>query len=142
MNPSVHAMSVPQLFSHDYYCRIDSRKLGDMQLSHSFTEPDPLVCEEVLRSGMAVRRAGITEWEGLVDGHPVSLGWDWMELHDGEIRPVTRVPPRTSLMLLDGKGYDVPQAAQGPMLWDLISRLSWRQSVADSLRALEPALSC
>lgn len=132
MIPSRHAMSVPQLFSHDYYFRIAQRKLGSLRLAHSFTDQDPAVFHEVRTLCLPARRAGITEWEGLGEGHPLSLGWDWMELEDGQVRPVTSVGPRTNIMVIDGKGYDLPQPASAACLWALIATLPWQHAIAES----------
>lgn len=125
-------MSVPQLFSHDYYFRIAERKLGAVRLAHSFTVEDPGVFHEVRMLCLPARRAGITEWEGVLEGHPLSLGWDWMELDDGEIRPVMVLAPRTNIMVIDRRGYDIPEPSSAAFLWNFIATLPWKQAVADS----------
>lgn len=132
MIPSLHAMGIPQLFSHDYYFRIAERKLGAVRLTQSFSLEDPGVFHEVRTLCLPARRAGITEWEGIQEGHPLSLGWDWMELEDGEIRPVMVVAPRTNIMVIDRRGYDIPEPSSAAFLWEFIAALPWKQAVAEA----------
>jgi hypothetical protein len=128
-----HAMSVPQLFSHDYYFRLAERKLGTAVLTHSFSEEAPGVLQDLRSLCLPARRAGITEWEGLEEGHPLSLGWDWMELADGDIRPVMIVAPRTNIMVIDRQGYDIAEPSSAAFLWELIARLPWQRCVTQAL---------
>lgn len=132
---SIHAMSIPQMHSPDYYFRVPGRKLGIVQLQHSFTEPDPGVLKDARQLGIPARGAGMTEWAGTHERYPLSLGWDWVELADGDIRPVMVIAPRTNLRLVDAKGYDVPDAAAVPFLWEFIGSLDWRPAVAAALAA-------
>jgi len=136
---SIYAMSVPQMHSPDYYFRLPGRKLGIVQLQHSFTEFDPGVLEDARQLGIPARGAGITEWAGFHERHPLSLGWDWVELADGAIRPVMVIAPRTNLRLLDAKGYDMPDAAAVPFLWEFIASLGWRPAVSEALAGGSPA---
>jgi len=128
-------MSLPQLYSHDYYWRIPERKLAALRLQHLITVPDPMVLQQVRHLRVPGRRAGFTEWEGLEQGAPLSLGWDWVELEDGEIHAVMAVAPRTNIMPIDRKGYDIAGEWSTPHLWELIAGLPWRQFVRDSLPA-------
>lgn len=128
----------PQMYSRDYYCRVPQRKAAGLLLHHSISILDASVLGEVQHLRLPGRRAGITEWQGLEQGYHVSLGWDWMELQDGDIRPVMVIPPRTNIRLIDPKGYDISEASAAPFLWDLIARLPWQASVAGAIREEMP----
>lgn len=127
MSPTVcsHAVSFAQMHSRDYYCRVPQRKAAELRLQHSISIVDASVLNEVRHLRLPGRTAGITEWQGLEQGYPISLGWDWMELQDGDIRPVMVIPPRTNVRLIDAQGYDVPEASAAPFLWALIASLPW-----------------
>lgn len=127
---SHQAFSLPQLYSRDYYWRVPERKIGQLRLRHLASAPDLAVLQQVRQLRLPARAAGITEWQGEEQGHPVSLGWDWMELQDGDVRTVMVLAPRTNIRLTDAKGYDVPEASAAPFLWDLIASLSWTQHVS------------
>lgn len=121
-----HAASLPQIHSRDYYCRVPERKTAQLRLDHLTSIVDPTVLNEVRHLRLPGRVAGITEWHGVHQGHPISLGWDWMELQDGHVCPVMVIPPRTNLKLIDAKGYDVSEASAAPFLWELIASLPWQ----------------
>jgi hypothetical protein len=125
------ATTTPQMFSRDYHVRVPHRRLADIVFEHLCTEQDPSV------SGPDVQlcRAGITEWIGRWDGLCVSLGWDWGQLTDGSISLLKAVSPRTNLMTIDAKGYDIPSEQALGDIWTLIESLSWRSEVAAALRA-------
>ena len=133
MIPSSYAMSLPQVYSSDYYFRIAAHDLADLELQHSVSVQDTAVLVDVHRLGLAGRRAGLTEWECLYQGSPLSLGWDWAELADGDIRAITLVAPRTNIKLIDIKGYDMTDEAATACLWAFVASLSWQRSVAQSL---------
>ena len=132
MSPTActHAAYFPQMYSRDYYCRVPQRKAAELRLQHSTSIVDASVLNEVRHLRLPGRVAGITEWQGLEQGYPISLGWDWMELQDGDIRPVMVIPPRTNIRLIDAKGYDVPEASAAPFLWALIASLPWNGFVS------------
>jgi hypothetical protein len=133
MIPSSYAMSLPQVYSSDYYFRLAAHELADLELQHSVSVQDTAALADVYRIGLAGRRAGLTEWEGLYQGSALSLGWDWAELEDGDIRAITLVAPRTNIQLIDIKGYDMTDESATACLWAFIATLPWQQSVAQSL---------
>jgi hypothetical protein len=141
MISAFHAMSLPQLHSHDYYWRIPERKLAGVRLQHLITVPDAMVLQQMPDLCVPGRRAGFTEWEGLDQGAPLSLGWDWVELDDGDIQAATALAPRTNIMPTDAKGYDISGDRSAPHLWELIAGLPWKQFVRDSLPAREALLA-
>lgn len=135
MSPTAcpHAAYFPQMYSRDYYCRVPQRKAAGLRLQHSTSIVDGCVLNEVRHLHLPGRVAGITEWHGLEQGYPISLGWDWMELQDGDIRPLMVIPPRTNIRLIDAKGYDVPEASAAPFLWALIASLPWERHVSGTI---------
>ena len=133
MIPSSYAMSLPQLYSSDYYLRLAARELADLGLQHSVSVQDTAVLVDVHRLGLAGRRAGFTEWESLYQGSLLSLGWDWAELEQGDLRAITLVAPRTNIKLIDIKGYDMADECATACLWAFIATLSWQRPVAQSL---------
>lgn len=138
MTAAACSSSLPQMHSRDYYCRVPERKIAGLRLSHLDSCVDPTVQDEVQRLGLRGRLAGITEWHGLQEGYPVSLGWDWMELQDGHVRAVMVIPPRTNLKLVDAKGYDLPEASAAPFLWALIASLPWPAHVSRMIAGRRP----
>jgi Domain of unknown function (DUF4902) len=137
MISAFQAMSVPQLHSPDYYWRIPEQELAGVRLQHLITVEDAMVLRQVRQWRVPGRRAGFTEWEGLEQGAPLSLGWDWVELDDGDIQAAMALAPRTNIMPIDAKGYDIPGEWSAPHLWELIAGLPWKQFVRDSLPAQE-----
>jgi len=117
------------MYSRDYYCRVPQRKAAELRLQHATSIVEPSVLNEVRHLRLRGRVAGITEWHGVEQGYPISLGWDWMELQDGDIRPVMVIAPRTNIRLIDAKGYDVSEASAAPFLWALIASLPWQRFV-------------
>lgn len=130
---SPRAAYSPQMHSRDYYCRVPQRKAAGLCLQHSMSIVDASVLNEVRHLRLPGRVAGMAEWQGLEQGYPISLGWDWMELQDGDIRPVMVIPPRTNIRLIDAKGYDVPEASAAPFLWALIASLPWHGFVSAAI---------
>lgn len=126
-------MSLPQVYSTDYYFRAAVRELAGLGLQHCLTVQDTAVLDDVHRLRLPGRRAGVTEWEGVCQGCPLSLGWDWAELEDGDIRAITLVAPRTNLMLIDEKGYDMADEPCAASLWAFIATLPWQLQVTRSL---------
>lgn len=133
-----HAAYFPQMHSRDYYCRVPQRKAAELRLQHSATILEPSVLNEVRHLCLPGRVAGITEWHGVEQGYPISLGWDWMELQDGDIRPVMVIAPRTNIRLVDAKGYDVSEASAAPFLWALIAGLPWQGFVSRTIVEEKP----
>jgi len=140
MNPPAcpHAAYFPQMHSRDYYCRVPQRKAAELRLQHSATILEPSVLNEVRHLCLPGRVAGITEWHGVEQGYPISIGWDWMELQDGDIRPVMVIAPRTNIRLVDAKGYDVSEASAAPFLWALIASLPWQGFVSRTIVEEKP----
>jgi hypothetical protein len=127
------------MYSRDYYCRVPQRKACELRLQHATSSVEASVLNEVRHLRLPGRVAGITEWHGAEQGYPISLGWDWMELQDGDIRPVMVIPPRTNIRLIDAKGYDVPEASAAPFFWALIASLPWARFVSRSIQDERPS---
>jgi len=126
---------------HDYLVRVPASHLGRIVLEHLLTEQDAQVLELAFPPARRPRgRAGLTEWEGRIDGCLVSLAWDWLELDDGRLQ-VLPLPVRSNLMLLDERGYDLPREVCEPLLLGLIGRTPWQREVHAALAeaaALQP----
>lgn len=122
--------------SPDGYVRLRAGALHAIVLEHVCTVQDPGVLEDALADDRLATAGGITEWQGRVGTRLVTLGWDWLRLHDGALVPDRAVPPRTNLMPLDARGYDTAGDEQAAALWDLIAQLDWQQTAA--LAADEP----
>lgn len=124
------ALAACQRHSPDGWIRVPPAALAAIVLEHVCTVQDlSLLGDEPPGEPRAVL-AGITEWQSRVDGRLVSLGWDWLRLHDGAVVPDTTVAPRTNLMPLDALGYDIWGAGQAAALWHLISRTDWQAVTA------------
>lgn len=135
MNASTLAQDFP-MHSRDYYVRLPSHALGDLEFEHLHSAHDDAVLDDALQAhGRQTQWAGSTEWQGQGANPPVSLAWDWMVEADGEVRLLRVVPPRTNVQVIDRKGYDLPQAQAIPHLLDLIESLPWRTKVLQALQA-------
>jgi hypothetical protein len=122
------------MFSRDYYIRVPHHRLADIVFQHLCTAQDPAVSAPHRQ----LCRAGFTEWIGRCGDLCVSLGWDWGQLEDGSICLLKVVSPRTNLMTIDAKGYDIPGERALDSLWALIESFRWRGEVAAALRARGP----
>jgi hypothetical protein len=125
------------MYSPDYYIRLPHGRRVDIAFEHLYTEQDPAVCPV----GLQLCRAGITEWIGQWGDACVSLGWDWAQMEDGSIWALKAVPPRTNLMSVDAKGYDMPCEQGLGHFWALIDTLPWRNAVFTALHERRPSYS-
>jgi hypothetical protein len=125
----------PQLHSHDYRVRLRAAALFTIVFEHVSTLQDFSVLDDALPAHRAAHSAGITEWQGMSAGGVVSLGWDWLRLHDGALVPDRTVPVRSNFMLLDAQGYDTSAQECDDMLWQLIQEMPWRAAAAQALAA-------
>ena len=125
----------PQLHSHDQRVRLREAALFAIVLEHLCSMQDFGVLDGSQPSHRAAHSAGITEWQGRWSGRPVSLGWDWLRLHDGALVPETTVGPRSNVMLIDARGYDMSPCDVDAALWRLIRALPWQAQVAGALAA-------
>ena len=135
-------MNSAYLSMHDYRVRLPGSQVGRIVLEHLLTEQDGHVLELAFPGRRSRhRRAGLTEWEGQVDGCLVSVAWDWAELDDGRLQRLP-LPVRSNLMLLDERGYDLPSEASDRLLQRLIAGLPWQRELRAALAesaALPPA---
>jgi hypothetical protein len=122
-----------QMHSHDYLLRVSPRELDAIVFAHLCTVQDPSVLQDTAWEHRGPLRAGYTEWHGTMNGTAISLAWDWVELSDGALHPVTAVAPRSNLRLLDGKGYDLAPAAECEALWARIAAIAWRDEAVCGL---------
>jgi len=130
-----------QLHSRDYYVRLPSHALCEIEFEHLHSAHDAAVLDDApMAQGKPTRWAGSTEWQGLGPSPAVSLAWDWVVLADGEVRLLSVVPPRTNVQVIDPKGYDLPESQAIPHILDLIESLPWRTKVLQALEA-ESALT-
>ena len=128
-------------YSRDYYVRLPSHALGEIDFEHLHSEHDEAVLDDAFFAhGSDTRWAGSTEWQGQGANPAVSLAWDWVVQADGEIRLLSVVPPRTNVQVIDPKGYDLPPSQAISHLLDLIESLPWRAKVLQALEA-ESALT-
>lgn len=142
--PLTPPAAAPQKHSHDYLVRVTAAALRAIVFEHYCTLQDSAVLEG--EPGAADLRAGLTEWVGVAGGRRISLGWDWQELDDGQALPLLTVAPRSNLMVIDTKGYDLPPEAVASHLWEVVRQIHWqpfiRQEQAPSFACLSgrPAL--
>lgn len=118
-----------QMHSRDYFVRLTSGELDQLRLQHLVTTEDAAILEDAPTTLQPVR-AGSTEWQGEFRGQVVSLAWDWIETRQGTIEPLTAVPPRTNLMVIDPKGYDLTDAAAVAAVWRFLVSVEWQGSAA------------
>ncbi|WP_186510735.1 DUF4902 domain-containing protein [Caenimonas sedimenti] len=128
-------VTYPQMHSHDRRVRLREAALLSIVFEHVCTVQDPGVLEDARLARCAVQSAGITEWQGRSQGRLVSLGWDWMRLHDGALRAQTSVPPRSNITLIDSGGYDMSRHDTDEALIQLILDLPWEEVSADAVSA-------
>jgi hypothetical protein len=130
MREVVLSSEMPQLYSRDYYVRMPKHEVERIVFEHLYTEQDGAVLQDAAhllhKSG---RKAGCTEWYGMHDGLAVSIGWDWAELEDGDIRALKLGLPRTNAMVTDAQGYDMPAEISASELWSVIDSLAWPAQV-------------
>ena len=129
------------MHSRDYYVRLPSHALCNIEFEHLHSAHDEAVLDDALLAhGSRTQWAGSTEWQGQGANPAVSLAWDWVVQADGEVRLLAIVPPRTNVQVIDPKGYDLPQSQALRHLLDLIESLPWRAKVLQVLEA-ESALT-
>ena len=116
-----------QLHSGDYRLRMSLAQLESLRLAHLCTVMDPSVLEDARE--LQPLCGGWTEWTADHQGRAVSLAWDWVALADGAIQAVPRVPPRTNLQVVDGKGYDLCGGAHDRALMARVGALRWAAAV-------------
>jgi hypothetical protein len=114
-----------QMHSHDYRVRVTGPELKALRLDHLCTLEDPKVFDDVPPGTRAVR-TGVTEWHGAIHGQAVTMAWDWYEGPEGTLHFARAVPPRSNLMLIDGKGYDAPHAAVEAAICRFVSEFAWQ----------------
>jgi hypothetical protein len=131
-------MAHPQLHSHDHRVRLRAPALFSIVLEHACTMQDLSVLYEKVPSHRAACSAGVTEWQACLGGRWISLGWDWLRLHDDALVPDDTVGPRSNLMLIDEQGYDLGAEECDAALWQLIRSMPWQ---ADAQRALQAELA-
>ena len=78
MNASTLAQDF-QMHSRDYYVRLPSHALCDLEFEHLHSAHDDAVLDDALQAhGRHTQWAGSTEWQGQGANPPVSLAWDWV----------------------------------------------------------------
>lgn len=131
----------PQAHSQDYLVRVTADALRHIVFEHHCTVQDAGVLDGGGTPASCDCRAGITEWVGVVAGGArVSLGWDWLRLHDGQARPLTDCPPRSNLMVIDPRGYDLPLPDVVHHLWAAVRQIAWEDVVEEAEPELEACL--
>lgn len=129
-----YLVSEPVTYSRDHRVRFRLADLLDIVFDHLFTVQEPNVLGP---SGVVgpLFEAGVTEWSASVNGVTVSLSWDWMRLQDGALVALKGAPPRTNVMALDPRGYDLDDQELTQLLWDIIGALDWQPRAAAALKA-------
>jgi len=106
--------------------RLTLADLNRLRFVHQVTTRDHSVQADAESSGYANCAAGLTEWAGVHKGALVSLGWDWVLLHDGPAQ-LTMVPPRCNFVLVDARGF--PLAAAPSLLHQAVETILWKPTV-------------
>lgn len=128
------SVSPGQMHSPDCLARITAATLRSIVFEHlESTQEESVLSDATLDLSCAIQRAGFTEWKGQFGAALLSLGWDWVQLGDGQILHLRTVAPRANFLLLDAKGYD--QVGDPPELIDVISRIPWQQEILSALAA-------
>jgi hypothetical protein len=128
---SIHtALAMPQLHSADWRVRLREPALSSIVFEHVCSMQDFSMFDETLPLHRAARGAGVTEWQGRSGSRLVSLGWDWLRLHDGALVADTSSPPRSNILLIDRQGYDMSLPETDDGLWKLIHALPWQRDTA------------
>lgn len=142
MSASTATTPLFRAHSKDCYVRVSPAVLLGLPLQHLHTEEDPSVLADAAAAlGSRAAGAGFTEWAGQdAAGRSFSIGWDWA-LSNGHLCMLGTVPPRSNVMLLDEKGYDLPQGESQRRLTALINELPWKRVVLQALRD-ERSLTC
>ena len=124
----------PQLHSHDHRVRLRAPALFTIVLEHGCTMQDFSVLYDKVPRHLSAASAGVTEWQGLFAGRLVSLGWDWLRLHDGALIADSTVGPRSNLQLIDAQGYDLGAQQCDAALWQWIRATPWQEQAARALQ--------
>ncbi len=113
----------------DRRIRLREEQLAELALTHLDSRED----HDVKQDAPDAPYAGVTDWTAPVDGFIVSIAWDWFATHDGDVRALRGVAPRSNLQVIDAKGYDMPPPQEHQALWRLIDTMSWQQHVRAAL---------
>ncbi len=120
------------MHSSDCLARLPRSALGSIVFEHLESVQEECVLSDARRDlPWAVQRAGITEWKGMFGQAVLSLGWDWVQLCNGQIHYLPTVSPRANFLLLDAKGYD--QSDDSRELAALVARLPWQSQVLEAI---------
>lgn len=120
--------------SPDYLFRERVTALATLGFEHLYTVEDLTVLEDT-RTDLPSHpvTAGTTEWQCNVGGRTLSLGWDWARLHDGAVRLLAAVPPRSNIQVIDAKGYELAHDEAGAALTALVASFDWERQVQHQL---------
>jgi len=119
-----------QNHSSDSKIRISSPALYRTYFSHLYSEVinEAPSCDKALRTG-------ITEWMAETPGALLSLAWDWQTLDDGGLGERFDYSPRSNLMIVCDRGYDVGMHETDKVLFEFVRRLPWREEVSRTIQA-------
>jgi hypothetical protein len=121
------------MHSRDYLIRARHQVLSGTEFQHLCTEQDATVLEDAFDLPPALNWiAGTTEWVAHIQGTVASIGWDWVQLHDGAVHALKEIAPRTNLQVIDPKGYDLCIEDAAVILWSVIEKLPWQSEVASA----------
>lgn len=112
---------------------LDAQLFETMVFEHLFSDPSADVARDAHRAGTPAKQAGQTDWTSRHAGRSLSLCWDWIELHDGDLRPLRIVAPRANFRLVCAQGKEFAPEVQTAMLWELIDKQRWRNEVRAAL---------
>lgn len=124
----VKSASWPALCSADFQIRLKAAQLPALQWTHLDTS---LQIPGTPASHPGCALEGITEWTTHHQGKCLTLGWDWVLCHDGQLLASTGVPPRSNLQLLDPAGYDLDHHANAQGLQQLAEMIPWQREVSE-----------
>jgi hypothetical protein len=78
--------------------------------------------------------AGGTEWSADFNGSNLTAGWDWYQDADSRICLLEKVPPRSNIVLIDEKGYDVPHdESDREVMMFLREAMFWQSDVLNAI---------
>lgn len=99
-----------------------------------------------------ILQAGLTEWvsdsASPPSSHlsfsqtslsPLSLGWDWIMFSDGALKENFDCPPRSNIMVICERGYDLGEARTDEVLQRIIGQMTWHPDVLKNVSKVSDA---
>jgi hypothetical protein len=130
------------LTHQDYYIRLQEAQLEQIEFAHLATtmERELLEADPVGRDCKGCL-TGATEWFGAINRTAVSIGWDWISLHDLAISILDPLHIRTNVMLIDSLGVDLGDEITAARILAHLAKLGWQRTVRENIATQNPLLS-